>query len=595
MSDNRALTRRAEPKRTIGGEITSTFLIVSVIPLVLGALVLGWLALSVQAQDEAEKEELLATQGAALLAGRITRMTDEISSVAQVRQYQDLPRGEQQGALSELLAFVPSLERVSVVNGRGSEVTAVSSNEVLTDSDLDEVETLPVYREAMRTGQSAWALDSTSARVPALLLAVPILDAGTGKPAAVVLGRSDLQPLRELLQVTTQGTGQNAFIVNSAGEIVLHDTYGTVQTTNVPDSALETGLHRNRDGSWVVAGTAPFGQSTLVVEEDALSTLSTSLLSIGAIAALALLAMALGIWQRARLSRRIVTPIERLAETADVLGRGEMSARAQPADTRELDVLAATFNEMAQSQQEDRRRLEATNRELELSNQNLQQFATVASHDLQEPLRTIITYLDLIEVDYDLPDGMSEDFAVVSASARRMRALIADLLTYSRLGAASEPEQFDTEALVRETVEDLAPVIRMTETAVIIGRLPPARGVASRVRRVFQNLLDNAIKYRAPERPLVIEVSGYDRGDGWVEYEVTDNGQGIAGSQHENAFRVFGRIDRKTEGTGIGLAICRRVVESCGGQIQIISPPQGAEHGTTFRFTLPSATGRDDE
>jgi PAS domain S-box-containing protein len=231
---------------------------------------------------------------------------------------------------------------------------------------------------------------------------------------------------------------------------------------------------------------------------------------------------------------------------------------------------------------ERRRQTEALAR----SNEALQQFAYVASHDLQEPLRMVSSYLQLLEQRYK--DKLDEDarefigFAV--DGAKRMQALIHDLLAYSRAG---QPEvdhgQVDLNEVVRQVLDDLALTIEENGARVSVGPLPTVQGAPGQLGQVFQNLLSNALKFRKPGEPPVIEISAR-RQDGWV-ISVTDHGIGIEPQYAERIFQIFQRLHTRAEyeGTGIGLAICKRIVEQHGGIIRL--EPQ--DEGATFTFTLP--------
>jgi len=237
-------------------------------------------------------------------------------------------------------------------------------------------------------------------------------------------------------------------------------------------------------------------------------------------------------------------------------------------------------------------RLQSLVGELESSNRELEQFAYVASHDLQEPLRMVVSYLQLLEQRYGdkLDDDGREFVAYACSSARRMQKLIVDLLQYSRVGRNVQLAP----VRVSDALDDARNVLKLAlEEAgadlAVEDPLPEVSGDVPELARLFQNLLGNAMRYRSPDRPLKIRVSAQQRGGMW-ELAVADNGIGIAPEQTERAFQIFQRLhpDRSSKGTGIGLAICRKIVEHHGGRIWI-DAGQGAERageGCTFRFTL---------
>ena len=245
-------------------------------------------------------------------------------------------------------------------------------------------------------------------------------------------------------------------------------------------------------------------------------------------------------------------------------------------------------------------RLHSLVAELETSNRELEQFAYVASHDLQEPLRLIISYLQLLEKRYatELPEDAREFLSWAVDGSRRMQRLIIDLLEYSRVGHQAEPPKPVDMAKVTDYVRDLlSETLGETQGQILVKEsLPVVRGSEASLTRLMQNLLTNALKYRAPDRPPHIEVrvkEGHSPSGGkqW-DFTIADNGIGIAPEHMERVFQLFQRLHggETYTGTGLGLAICRKIVEQHGGRIWLDSTggigPNG--EGCAFCFTLPA-------
>jgi PAS domain S-box-containing protein len=233
--------------------------------------------------------------------------------------------------------------------------------------------------------------------------------------------------------------------------------------------------------------------------------------------------------------------------------------------------------------------LRQSNEDLKRSNEDLERFAFVASHDLQEPLRMITVYSELLVKTYaGTLDSQGEVFVDnIIGGTQRMRNLLADLLAYTELGARSEQPagNVDLNAILRMVLENLKVAIADSHAEISVGDLPAVEAHSAHLIPLFQNLIGNAIKYRGSKAP-VIGVSASGSGAD-TRFAVEDNGIGIEPEYREKIFVAFKRLHGKTiPGTGIGLAICQRVVERYGGKIWVESAPG---RGSTFLFTLPGA------
>lgn len=225
--------------------------------------------------------------------------------------------------------------------------------------------------------------------------------------------------------------------------------------------------------------------------------------------------------------------------------------------------------------------------ELMRSNADLEQFASVASHDLKEPLRMISNYLQLLEAKYS--EKIDEDGQRIIrravGGAKRMNALIEDLLTYSRVGRSEEGlKEFEAEKILEQSLENLKPHLEESGVVVEHGPLPKVIYVETELLQVFQNLIGNAVKFRGGKKPAV-RVDFASQDGEWI-FSVADNGIGIEPEFRKKIFMIFTRLHGrdKYEGTGIGLALCKKIVESRSGRIWVESEPG---RGSTFFFTIP--------
>jgi light-regulated signal transduction histidine kinase (bacteriophytochrome) len=225
--------------------------------------------------------------------------------------------------------------------------------------------------------------------------------------------------------------------------------------------------------------------------------------------------------------------------------------------------------------------------ELARSNADLEQFAYVASHDLQEPLRMVAAYTQLLSERYQGKlDGDADKFiGYAREGALRMQVLIQDLLAFSRVGRKeSASTEIDCNDALKEVRQTLEAAMQECGATVTSANLPSVWGDRTQMAQLFQNLIGNGIKFRGEKTP-VISIQAEKEDDHWL-FSVTDNGIGIAPEFAENIFVVFQRLHARTEypGNGIGLAICKKIVERGGGRIWVESQ---AGSGSTFKFTVP--------
>ena len=272
---------------------------------------------------------------------------------------------------------------------------------------------------------------------------------------------------------------------------------------------------------------------------------------------------------------------------------------------RAEEQLRVANAELKSFNEELEKRVAMRTTELKRSNEELEQFAYVASHDLQEPLRMVTNYMQLLDQRYgaQLDKNAHEFMAFAMDGAMRMRQLIQDLLAYSRVGSRAKPfERIDAQEIVDRAMLNLKVAIEETEAVIKCDSLPVIDGDPVQLTQLFQNLLSNAIKFRkldeapririsakpaaAPESAAAQAPIHQDRK--WTQISITDNGIGIPPDNFERIFVIFQRLHARDKypGTGIGLSICKKIVERHGGRIWVESVP---EKSTTFHFTLPLA------
>lgn len=229
--------------------------------------------------------------------------------------------------------------------------------------------------------------------------------------------------------------------------------------------------------------------------------------------------------------------------------------------------------------------LEDTKQDLIRSNKDLEQFAYVASHDLQEPLRMVSSFTQLLAKHYggQLDEKAAEYINYAVDGSKKMQKLIEDLLKFSRIGQVTHDlEEVDLNDVLDEILKDFSLLMSETKTKVTCEQMPTITANRSQMRHLFQNFISNAIKFR--DKDPVVTITSKESDDDW-SFEVRDNGIGIERKYLERIFVIFQRLHSREEykGTGIGLAVCKKIVENYGGQISVESE---VGKGTTFTFNL---------
>lgn len=438
-------------------------------------------------------------------------------------------------------------------------------------------------------------------QIPVLRAAVPVPTAD-GQPYGMLVINLDMRPS---LATLTRGlaTENRYYITNALGQYIWHPDplrafeFEFGEVANVADEypQLAAVLERQRSSIAVVDeqqqrligarqvryGTPAQPQYLNLVVTAALQDVTAPTRSVLRNVLLILVGlMVFAVLLGLLIARRISRPIAEL-EAAVAATSGEGSGFVVPRNlSSETRVLAQTMERTFTA-------LERRTTELESNNRELAQFSYIASHDLQEPLRTVTSLAAVLNSkcrdQLDETGQRSLDF--MTQSCERMAALIHGLLEYSRLGLERRAERVDFNELIYAVQQDLGASNARSGATVLVGRRLPSLVVYRvEIRLLFQNLISNAMKFAKPELPPDIRISAERVGDLW-EFCVEDNGQGIADEHRERVFVIFQRLHGRDEygGTGIGLAHCRKIVEMHGGKIWVEGSPLG---GAAFKFRI---------
>lgn len=547
----------------------------------------------------------------------------------------------------ELLAIQPQLlEQAMLVDDAILELVKIDqAGNVVAAANQDrrilaDTFTLPQAQwfRAARAGQDYYSNVQYSYQdIPYLILTVQAADDG------VIAARLRMDVLQDVVNNFDMGETGRVYIVDDTGGIMAHADKELVNLNlrNIPvfDDLLRSttlaweGEYVNLNGKHVLGATTGISQTAwmLVTEVETDEAYASSRMAAAASGAIILLLSTIVMAANSIFFKRLIfRPLERLRAGAARLERGEYTFRLEHLRRDELGAVTDAFNALAVALQrrnaditaktialsaeihehertqaaledlngtleqriaERTARLENMTHELQRSNQALEEFAYVASHDLQEPLRKVRTFGDrLLERYSDVLDERGRDYLTrMQNGAGRMQTLIDDLLSYSRITTKAQPHgPVDLNEIVSNVLSDLEVRIEALQAQVQVGPLATIQADALQMRQLLQNLIGNALKFHRPDAPPVVCIAGAWRSDGaYYELTVADDGIGFDMQYAERIFQVFQRLHGRGEyaGTGVGLAICRKIVERHGGSISAASKP-GA--GAVFTVCLPS-------
>ena len=370
----------------------------------------------------------------------------------------------------------------------------------------------------------------------------------------------------------------------------------TARKGGSPSTALET--TGKDDFDQIRAEITVLNNEILAERRGALNRLhaaTTAVVIVAITGAVAVIAAAAAAW--AAMSGWVIRPLAALGGAAQVVASGGVDHELKIDGPRELMELAADVEAMRRQLRFSMTDLSYKANELERSNRELEQFAYVASHDMQEPLRKVASFCQMLESRYaaQLDDRARQYIAFAVDGAKRMQLLINELLTFSRVGQPGTARgPVDMNAVASEAVDRLDATITDTDAQVTFGALPTVVGDATLLTQLFQNLIANSIKFRRMDEPPAIRITA-ERNDGHWEFACDDNGIGIAPAHAERVFVIFQRLHPREAyaGTGIGLALCRKIVDFHGGHIWVDTEGR-QESGTTIRWTLPGVDRREE-
>lgn len=477
-----------------------------------------------------------------------------------------------------------SLERVIVTTPEGIGITTYPADQHLDGVDFSDKDWYGGVSARWEPYVSDFFLRTAKPQRYLFSIAVPVKD-----QSGEVLGILVLHPKEDYLKDELGGMrigGSFVYVVDKSGDLIYHPSY---KLDRAYDFSGVPAVEKVRKGlSGTEKSVDPVTQKAVILafrpmewgwglimqrpESEALQPVRSIVIGLAVFTGLAVL---IGIFI-AYDGMQLLYSIRSL------------SVKLQEQEKTEREINARLQVELAERRSAEEK-LGRTLIDLERSNRELEQFAYVASHDLQEPLRKVGSFTELLERRYKDQLGPDADryLEYIVDGAKRMSMLINDLLAFSRIGTRTRQfARADFNAVLQRTLDDLQYRIRESGAEITRTDLPVLTADETQIGMIFQNLVSNAIKFRSAEPPRV-HVAARQEGDEWV-FSVSDNGIGIEPSYFDRIFVMFQRLHAKSEypGTGIGLAICKKIVERHGGRIWVES---AIGKGSTFYFTIPDS------
>lgn len=598
---------------TIRQRLTIAFFALVLLPPVLVGLGLVVQNEQIQREQAIFLQQQIGLRVATQINSFISGLERDLTGLVFAHRLRELPLAEQRSAFQELMIFQDAFEELTLVDATGNELLRISQLGFVMDDDLKSRLNDEAYLAPTASLQNyfspVWFNSSTGE--PFITIAIPVINVRDNAVEGVLIADTRLKRVWELLGTMPMGEGESVFIVDEQNRVVAHRNPSVVLRQTTYAVPAWNGQHVGLDNTAVFSAVeaVQFGDQTfyIVAERSVAVALgpTRNMIGVTAVSIFFLLIMAtiLGMV----ISRQIVQPVQELAATAHDIRSGDLSVRVTlPPHKDEIYELARAFNSMADQLQETMTGLEENIEKLQnaeerltvyaanlkRSNDELQSFAYVASHDLQEPLRKIQTFSDrMVNRYHSSLDERGIDYLIrMQSAAARMQGLIQDLLVFSRVTTHKQPyHEVDLELVVQDVLADLELLIEETQADIQIGDLPVIEADETQMRQLFQNLIGNALKFVNGQTKPIIQIRSQsvekDREPYW-QLSVSDNGIGFEEKYTDRIFTIFQRLHGRQayKGTGVGLAICRKIVERHGGCIFAKSRPG---EGATFFVVLP--------
>lgn len=563
------------------------------------------------------KNENIAKSEGLNIELEVDRIGNKLTALTLSPDFIDFNPNKISNYISNIIASEPAILKAIIINEFG-DITMKKEGFISLSAEELNPEFIDAIKDSLSKKKSfiSEIMISNSNQSSFMLIAQPVIDFAGNFKGGCIFG-IDLTFLNNYMLSSQLDENSIIYLVSSNGKLISHPSpkelsqnsnyskYEYIQKilklnsgTFLREQTLIS-FYKNKY-NWSVIIEIPVDQALKSIESNRLSILtftsdmieSTIYTTSFTTIFIFLLALLLGIF----LTRKITEPLEILTEASGKISSGNLELKALPVNSNdEIGRLTQAFNIMMMELRKSQNELILSNEKvknqadilLKRYNSDLEQFAYVTTHDLIEPLRMITSYVQLIQRRHNkiFEEEKSKEYIhYVEEGVKRMHRIINDLFEYSHIRTdVKDIEPVDLNEIIREVTDKLQLEIKDSGTTINYKTLPEIKADASNMTQVFQNLIGNAIKFRS-ERPLVIDIDATDRGED-ILFSVKDNGIGFEQKYASKVFEIFKRLNSRDQfkGSGMGLAICKNIIERHGGGIWVRSEP-GV--GTTFFFTI---------
>jgi signal transduction histidine kinase len=584
---------------SIRTRLTLAFLGLAAGPLLVVGLILSSKAYDVQTQAAITLQREMAAHLSSRVQSLIRELESKMQMLIRMESLETLEPERQKLVLSIFHSGQPAIDDLILLDADGRVLaydSRVKLHQDLPSQPQKELESFAVPMSRAETYFGPVRFNPLSGE-PVMLMAVPVIALDTGKPKGVLVADVRLKEVWDLVAGIHPGQKGASFIVDAGERVVAHsDPSVVLRGTRFSPPGFD-GLQMGLSGekSVLVSQVISFGarQFHIFVEGPVSEALALAIQTVRIMVTIVVVALLAAGGLGFLMARRIVKPIEEIAETARAINAGDLSRRVVVKSRDELGVLADAFNRMTLQLEtlicDLEKRVAERTAELTASNKELEAFAYSVSHDLRAPLRHIDGFLELLQkkAGTSLDEQGRHYMDAISQAAKKMGLLIDDLLSFSRMGRhAMSFQPVDLGTIVRDVIRDLEPDAAGRTIEWRIGDLPAVSGDAPMLGMVLDNLIANALKFTRPRQQAHIEIGSIPGQTSEAVIFVRDNGVGFDMTYVDKLFCVFQRLHRaeEFEGTGIGLASVRRIIARHGGRTWAEGKP---DQGAAFFFSLP--------